>query len=173
MRERPDSNEFSEFYKGYIVLVPKEEDLLEILRRQGEDMESFLSSLTEEQADFRYAEGKWSLREVIGHVADNERIMSYRLLRIARGDATPLPGYNQDVLMAGAPFARMSLADIAADYAAVRRSTLSLLQALPDEAWLRTGSANNSPLSARAIACVIIGHELHHRNIIRERYLPK
>jgi len=171
MKERPGPHEFSAYSERYIALVP-EGDLIELFRRQGEETERLIRSLTEAQGDRRYAPGKWSLREVFGHVADNERIMSARLLRIARGDKTPLPGYDQDELMAEFPFSGWSLGRLADDYAAVRRSTISLLQGLKEEAWTCIGTVGGHPQSARATACIILGHELHHLSVIRERYLP-
>lgn len=170
MRERPGNDEYASFFGNYVTLVP-EGDLLDILQRQQEETLGVLEGLSEEQGNYRYAEGKWSLKEVFGHVTDNERIMSYRLLRIARGDTTPLPGYDQDVLVPGACFDLFPLRQLAEDYAAVRRATLTLLRGLTDEAWLRKGTASNHTVSARALACVICGHELHHLRIIRERYL--
>jgi hypothetical protein len=170
MRSRPGDDEYSSFFGNYIPLTP-EGDLVEILERQGRDTVKLLQTLTEEQGNYRYAPGKWSLKEVIGHVSDNERIMSYRLLRIARGDTTPLPGYEQDLLVPGGSFDSLSLRQLTEDYAAVRQATLTLLRGLTEEAWLRKGTASNTTVSARALACVICGHELHHLAILRERYL--
>jgi len=145
--------------------------LLHILERQQQETVSLVDELTEEQGYYRYAPDKWSLKEALGHIVDNERIMSYRLLRIARGDTTPLPGYDQDVLVPGARFDLFPLAQLVEDYIAVRKATLTLLRGLTDEAWLRKGTASNVTISARALACVIAGHEIHHIRIIRERYL--
>lgn len=170
MRGRPGTDEYGSIPGNYVRLTP-EGDLIEILRKQGEDTLELLGSLTEEQGAYRYAPGKWSLKEAFGHVIDNERIMSYRLLRIARGDTTPLPGYDQDVLVPGAGFDSFPIRQLAEDYAAVRQATLTLLRGLSEEAWLRKGTASNATISARALACVICGHELHHLRIIRERYL--
>ncbi|GIO12382.1 hypothetical protein J19TS2_19370 [Cohnella xylanilytica] len=170
MRGRPGTDEYGSFFGNYVSLTP-EGDLIEILRKQGEDTLELLGSFTEEQGAYRYAPGKWSLKEAFGHIVDNERIMSYRLLRIARGDTTPLPGYDQDILVPGAGFDSLPIRQLAEDYAAVRQATLTLLRGLSEEAWLRKGTASNTTISARALACVICGHELHHLRIIRERYL--
>ncbi|CAM3687892.1 DinB family protein [Cohnella lubricantis] len=170
MRDRPDKDEYAGHFSDYIELVP-DGDILHLLERQQREMVSLLDELTEEQGYYRYAPDKWCLKEVIGHVTDNERIMSYRLLRIARGDTTPLPGYNQDVLVPGGNFDLFQLPQLVEDYIAVRKATLTLLRGLTDEAWLRTGTASEHSISARALAYVIAGHELHHMRIIRERYL--
>ncbi|WP_240762732.1 DinB family protein [Paenibacillus thalictri] len=130
----------------------------------------FLGQLPQERSLYRYAPGKWSLKEVLGHITDNERIMSYRLLRIARGDRTPLAGYDQDVLMSGAAFDLNPLSDVLEDYTAVRRATLSLLKGLPAEAWSRKGVVGGNESTALAWAYILAGHEIHHMNIISERY---
>ncbi|WP_282939344.1 DinB family protein [Paenibacillus sp. RC67] len=170
MNLRPASNEYAPYFGTYIKLVPDEGDLIRILKSQLDHTYAILSDLTEEQGNYRYAEGKWSVKEVLGHITDNERIMSYRLLRIARGDKTPLPGYDQDTMMEGAPFDHCSVAFLLEDYKAVRQATLTLLSALTEEAWIRQGTASDSVFSARALACVIIGHELHHLRVLQERY---
>ncbi|RUS43093.1 DinB family protein [Cohnella sp. AR92] len=170
MRARPQADEYGAHFGTYISLTP-EGDLIELLEKQGQATVSLIESLTEEQALHRYAPGKWSIKEVIGHITDNERIMSYRLLRIARGDTTPLPGYDQEVLVPGGNFDSWTLQQLAADYTAVRQATLTLLRGLSEEAWLRKGTASNTTMSARAFACVLVGHELHHINIIKEMYL--
>lgn len=171
MLTRPQENEYSLQPGQYINLVP-DGDLLGVLETSETIMTALLAELPEDQGDYRYAPGKWSLKEVVGHIADNERIMSYRLLRIARGDQTPLAGYDQDLFMQSAPFDGWSLAQIVEDYKSVRQATYTLLRGLRASDWLRIGQANESEISARAIAYVIAGHELHHMNVIREKYLP-
>jgi Mycothiol maleylpyruvate isomerase N-terminal domain. len=170
MRARPGADEYGGHFGTYIEQTP-EGDLIEVLARQGEETAALLRGLTEEQALHRYAPGKWSLKEVFGHIADNERIMSYRLLRIARGDTTPLPGYDQDILVPGGSFDSWTVRQLADDYSSVRQATLTLLRGLSEEAWLRKGTASNTAISVRALACVISGHELHHLRIVKERYL--
>jgi hypothetical protein len=170
MNQRPQQGEYNDFFQNYINHAP-DGNIEEILAAQFGETTQLLLSLTEDQADLRYAPGKWTLKEVIGHISDNERIMAYRLLRISRGDATPLPGYDQDELMKAAPFQSWTLDRLIEDYTAVRRATLTLLDGLPQEAWTRMGTANNSPLSARALAYIIAGHELHHLLVIKEKYL--
>ncbi|MCM3631553.1 DinB family protein [Paenibacillus glycanilyticus] len=171
MLERPQAGEYNEFINRYISLVP-EGNLITLLEEQQAETNRILSALSAEQADYRYAEGKWSLKEVLGHVTDTERIMSYRLLRIGRGDNTPLPGFDQDVYMEGDPFHSLTITDLLDNYNAVRLATLLLLKQLPADAFNRTGEfANQSPITARAIAHIIYGHERNHLLIIQDRYL--
>lgn len=170
MRERPNSNEYTPYQGQYVSLVP-EGDLIEILESQKTRTLGLISGLTEEEANSRYAPGKWSLKQVFGHISDNERIQSYRLLRIARGDQTSLPGYEQDELVPNGPFESWSLSQLAEDYRTVREATLTLLRGLRDEDWKRIGNANGQPVSARALACINSGHELHHLRIVEEKYL--
>ncbi|MGG0821335.1 DinB family protein [Paenibacillus turicensis] len=169
MYERPDKEEYASFYEGYIGLVP-EGNVIEILEQQADKVSAVIRSLTEEQGNYRYGEGKWSVKEVFGHLIDNERIMSTRLLRIARGDTTPLPGYEENLFMAGHPFEAYTIDDLAEEYEAVRHSTIVMLRHLSPEAWVCKGIVNNYPASARSIACVIAGHELHHLSVLRDRY---
>jgi len=169
MYERPNKEEYHSYYEGYIGLVP-EGNVIEILEQQAEQVSAAIRALTEEQGNYRYGEGKWSVKEVFGHLIDNERIMSGRLLRIARGDKTSLPGYDQDTLMEGHPFEAYSVVDLAEEYAAVRYSTIVLLRRLSPEAWMRMGQVNDNTASTRSIAYVITGHELHHLSVLRDRY---
>lgn len=170
MYKKPSIGEYPAYYGGYINLVPKG-DLLDILAKQLEDTTILLSDITETQSNYRYAAGKWTLKEVIGHISDTERIMGYRLLRISRGDKTPLAGYNDEDYVKEALFHTRSISELLEDFHAVRRSTFSLLRGLPETAWARTGIANNSEISVNALLFIIAGHELHHVNIIKERYL--
>lgn len=169
MVERPTTEEYAAFYEGYMQLVP-EGNIIELLEQQANIVQTLLSSLTEEQANHRYAEGKWSVKEVIGHLLDNERIMSSRLLRIARGDKANHPGYDQDVLMQSHPFDTYTVSDLNEEYAVTRRSTILMLRRLTPEAWLCRGIVSDNPASARSIACIMVGHELHHLSVLRDRY---
>ncbi len=172
MLARPNQDEYAPYYESYLALVP-EGDLQQILESQLDDTIALLQNVTEEEANDRYAQGKWSLKEVIGHLADTERIISYRLLRIARGDATPLAGFNEKSYVHSAAFDKQSLQELLDDFRAVRRATLTLFRSLTNEAWVRRGTANNYPATPRSIAYFIAGHELHHRSIIKERYLKR
>jgi hypothetical protein len=167
---RPAAGEFGEFYAGYISHVP-DGDVLETLGSQIDDTLAYLRGLPAPRASFRYAEGKWSVKEVVGHLADSERIFAYRALRIARGDATPLPGYDQEAYVRAANFDARSLVALASELETVRRATLTLLRSLDDESLMRRGVANGLPVSARAMAYIIAGHERHHMEIVRARYV--
>jgi len=167
---RPRSGEYAPYYDRYISLVPGN-DILAALDEQRRQMLLLLSGRTEADGDLRYAPDKWTLKEVVGHLNDTERIMSYRALRIARGDATPIEGFEQDDYVRNAPFARRPLEDLIEDYIAVRRATVSLFRNLDEPAWSRRGVANKNEVTVRALAYIIAGHELHHRKILEEKYL--
>jgi len=171
---RPQPGEYAPYYDRYISLVQDNNqgnDILAALDQQRRQTVLLLSGRTEADGDLRYAPDKWSLKEVLGHLNDTERIMSYRALRIARADATPIEGYEQDDFVRNSPFLRRPLADLIEDYIAVRRATLSLFRNLDEVAWTRRGVANNNEVTVRALAYIIAGHELHHRRILEERYL--
>src|ERR1700722_2347190 len=164
---RPESGEYAPYYERYISLI-EDNDILATLDRQRREMVLLLSGLSEEQGDFRYAPEKWSAKEVLGHVCDTERIMGYRALRIARGDATPMEGFEQDDYVRNGPWGQRPLADAIEDYVAIRRATVSLFRNLDEPAWTRRGVANKNEVTVRALAYTIAGHELHHRKIIEE-----
>lgn len=170
MRSRPISGDYTPFFETYIRMVP-EGDLIILLESQFAETKELLASISEEKSLYRYSEGKWSIRELLGHISDTERVMAYRLLRAARGDTTPLPGFEENLFVQNSPYERMSLQAIAEEWATVRAASLSLLRSLEPEAWGRRGVVNGYETSALALACVISGHELHHRNVLKERYL--
>lgn len=170
MLRRPHQDEYAPYYESYIELVA-EGNLIERLDSQKENTLELLKNITDEMGTYRYAPNKWSLKEVIGHIIDIERVLSYRLLRIARGDTTPLAGIDENQYVAATSFNNRPMAKLLQEFAAVRSSTILLCESLSDEEWLRRGTANQQVASARSIAYVIAGHELHHCNIIRERYL--
>src|SRR5262245_60770398 len=167
---RPDSNEYVQYYHKYISLVAGD-DVLISLSRQFEETATFLHSLDESQGDLRYAPGKWSIKEVIGHLIDTERIFSYRALRIARDDRTPLPGFEENDYIANSNFVAYPVSDLVDEFETVRKATLYLFKRFDEEAWIRRGIANENEISARALAYIIAGHELHHCEVIRSRYL--
>ena len=169
--QRPEAGEFNPYYEKYIARVP-EGDFVEILARQADETLSVLRELPDNAADMAYAEGKWTVKELIGHLCDAERIFSYRLLRIGRGDAKPLAGFDENAYTPAGDFNARSLASMLEEFAAVRAATITLIAGMPTDGWLRTGTASESPVSARAIAYIIAGHELHHRDILITRYLP-
>ena len=167
---RPQPGQSAPYYDRYISLV-QNNDVLAALDEQRRQTLLLLSGRAEADGDLRYAPDKWSLKEVLGHLNDTERIMSYRALRFSRGDATPIEGYEQDDYVRNSPFARRALADLIEDYIAVRRATVSLFRNLDEVAWARRGIANKNEVTVRALAYIIAGHELHHRKIIEEKYL--
>ena len=167
---QPQTTEYNPYYGKYLSLVP-EGDVISTLSRQLEDTLAFLRGLSEEQADSRYAPDKWSIKEVVGHLLDSERIFGHRALRFARNDQTALPGYEQDDYVRAGNFGKRKLSDLADEFEHVRRANLFLFRSLDEEAWLRRGSANDSEVSVRALAYILAGHETHHMQIIREKYL--
>lgn len=166
---RPGPNDSSPAFAAYIALVP-EDDVLSAIEQQSSLTQKFLSGLDETRAAFRYEEGKWSVKEVIGHVVDSERIIGWRALAIARGETQPLPGYEEDDYVRNANFDAWRLGDLAESYALVRRANIVFFRNLPEEAWDRRGTANGSAVTVRALAWIIVGHERHHLNTLRERY---
>ena len=164
---RPGESEYAPFYAGYIARI--DGDAIERLKRQATAFEP-LRNLAESRADSRYEPDKWSVKEVIGHVTDAERVFAYRLLRIARGDATPLPGFEQAGYVANAGFGRHSMGTMLDAFRATRASTLAMLGEFDDAAWTRMGVASGFPVSARAIAYIIAGHLSHHASLLREKY---
>ncbi len=166
---RPQVGEYAPYYEHYISLI-QGEDILNTLDQQRRQMMLLLSCRDEEEGNFRYAPEKWSAKEVLGHVCDTERIFAYRTLRIARADATPLEGFEQDDYVRHGPFAQRPVADLVEEFSAVRRATLSLLRTLDEAAWMRRGVANKNDVSVRALAYIIAGHELHHRKLLEEKY---
>jgi DinB superfamily len=167
---RPESNEYAPYYDKYISLVP-EGDILVTLEKQLPATLALLAR-PESDGDFRYAPGKWSAKESLGHVVDTERVFSYRAMRISRNDKTPLAGFEQDDYVKYGPFGHCSLAALVEEFSAVRKATLLLLRALDDAAWARRGVASNNEVTVRGLAYIIAGHELHHRKIFEQKYFP-
>lgn len=167
---RPEETEYAPYYGRYISQVP-EGDIREILERQRAGALAFLGGIPEARADARYAPDKWSIKEVVGHVSDCERVFAYRILCIGRGDQTPLPGFEQDDYARRGNFGRRTLRDLAAEFDTVRRASLSLLGGLDEESWARRGVANQKEVTVRALAYILAGHEAHHLQVIRAKYL--
>jgi hypothetical protein len=166
---RPAKNEYDSYYHRYISLVP-EEDVLIALDQQLAETLILLRSLSEQHGSFRYEPQKWSVKEVLGHMIDTERIMAYRALRIARNDRTPIEGFEQDDYVKHGGFESRSVSNLAREFEQVRRTTISLFRNLEPDAWERRGIANNVEISVRALAYIIAGHELHHKNGLKEKY---
>jgi uncharacterized damage-inducible protein DinB len=173
MLERPLVGEYPEYYQPYVNLIPVPEyDLLSILKENLERTITLFEGISEEDAHFRYAENKWSIKEVLGHMTDTERIMSYRLLRIGRGDQTPLAGFNENDYVDSSQINRLPIKNVLDDFVATRKATITLIQNMPEETWDKKGVANSMEITTRAIAYIIVGHAIHHLKIINERYLP-
>jgi len=167
---RPTPDEYAPFYAGYVAQIGEGADPLEVLHSQLQTLPALLGTVPEAEAGTRYAPGKWSIKEVVGHLGDAERIFAYRLLRIVRGDATPLSGFDQDEYVRVGAFDAQPLADLVAQWAAARRGTLALGQGLHAAAWPRRGTANGKAISARALLYIIPGHVRHHIDVLRTRY---
>lgn len=164
---RPESAEYAPYFERYISQVPESGPLASLA---AQPVATLLAGLGEDRAEYRYAEGKWSVKEALGHVIDTERMMAYRTLRIGRNDATELPGFEQDPYVEFGGFGGRTLADLLEEFRAVRAATLCLLRGMPAEAWLRGGRVDGKPVTARALVWIIAGHELYHEQIYRERY---
>ena len=170
LSERPQDSEYNPFYARYVRSV-QGGDLPDILEQQRNDVDSLMSALKPGQEDYRYEPGKWSIREVLGHVIDTEWVFGYRLLRIARGDDTPLPGMDQDEFMAGANFSERAMEDLLREFNGIRTASTTLIASLPEQAFSLQGTASGFPVTVRAIAWIIAGQCQHHISIIEEHYL--
>jgi hypothetical protein len=166
---RPGPDEIPSHYVGYIRRVPESDPVI-VLAAQIEETTALLRGLPEADAMYRYAHGKWSVKEVVGHLADVERIMAYRALRIARGDQTPLPSFDENAFVPPAKFDTRSLPDLVGELRTVRAATLALFRTFDAEAWRRRGTASGKPVSVRALAYMIPGHERHHSEVLKTRY---
>lgn len=167
---RPSADEFANFYSGYVARVP-DGDVIEALIGGAEVAAALLADVTEEQANSAYAPGKWTLKEVLLHCADAERIFTYRALRIARGDRTELPGWDEKAYAPASGAGERTFESLLDELESVRESTVTLFEGLPAEAWTRRGTANGFGISTRALAWITAGHLLHHLAVIQERYL--
>jgi hypothetical protein len=168
---RPEPTEYAPFYETYVSKVQGGDVIAQLESQRLQTAQLFAAS-SERDGNFRHAPGKWTIKEVVGHLSDAERVFSYRAMRIGRGDQTPLPGFEQDDYVKNGNFSEQSLADLVAEFGLVRASTLALLRSFNAEAWGRRGIASNNPVTVRALAFIIAGHELHHREILKEQYFP-
>jgi hypothetical protein len=167
--KRPTDAEYAPYYATYVSLVP-ETDVLAALARQPKELRDIASGVAANRETFRYAPGKWSIREVLGHIVDTDRVFGYRAFCIGRGEQQPLPGFDQDDYMATSDFDARPLADLAAEFAVVREANLLALRRLKDSDWDRTGTASDHLVSVRALAFMMAGHVRHHLRILTERY---
>lgn len=167
---RPEESEFAPYYKGYIGQV-LEDDAVAAMEAELNASLEFFRAIDEQKSKTAYAEGKWTIREVLGHIVDTERVMAYRAMRFGRNDKTELSGFEQDDFIRGANFNETSLADLLREFEYQRRANILMFRNLPNEAWSRRGTANGKQVSVRALAFIVVGHEKHHRKIVKENYL--
>lgn len=166
---RPGVDEFAPPYAAYVARVP-DGDIVETLRNFGETSR-FLRALPDSIGDHAYAEGKWSVKEVIGHMSDSERVFAYRALRFSRGDKIPLEGFDENEFVANSSFSQRTLADLISEFEHLRHSTVLMLDGISEAAMSNRGIANGLEISVRALAFILAGHERHHVEILRTRYL--
>jgi len=167
---KPEKSEYDPYYDTYISLV-KEDDILAVLAGQPGELQNLLARMPEERGMFAYAEGKWTIKELLGHLIDGERMFAYRTFRISRGDKTPIEGFEQDGYIENARANSRSFAGLIEEFTLLRNANMLFFKNLSDEDWLRTGTANNVNISVRALAYIMAGHITHHLNILRTRYL--
>jgi uncharacterized damage-inducible protein DinB len=167
---RPQPNDYAAYYETYVGKV-KGENVQEIISSYSDAMLDFYSSLPEEKADHRYAEGKWSVKELLLHIIDAERVFSYRALRIARKDKTPLPGFDENSYTSASKASERTLQSLKDEFAVVRKATDILLSTFDEEQLSQSGTASDQPVTTNAIAFIIYGHMLHHKQVLQERYL--
>jgi uncharacterized damage-inducible protein DinB len=170
---RPEPDEYAPYYGRYIERVRSGDIALTLEETARETAALLRSDMARSRADHRYADGKWSVKEVVGHLTDAERIFAYRMLRFGRGDATELPGFDENAYAPEGRFDARTLDDLLDEFLAVRNATLALVRGLPEAAWTRRGIASENPMSVRALAHVIAGHELHHRAVLEQRYFTQ
>ncbi len=166
----PLLNEVPDYYRIYVSYVQPTDLYLTLEKEKSDTMELF-GSLSEEKQSYQYAEGKWTPKEVLLHIMDTERIFAYRILRIARADDTPLPGFDQNVFVPVSGANERTMESLIEEYEAVRNATLTLIKNLPQESWEREGMASNVNFKPKTIAATIAGHELHHKKVLKEKYL--
>lgn len=168
--KRPEIIEYKEDYEDYVSLV-EETDIVSAMQKQLTEVENLFASIPEEKGEFAYAEGKMTIKEMLGHLIAGERVFSYRAMRISHGDQTPLPGFDQDLSIANGNFNSISLADLIKEFSNLCQANIIFFQNLSDEAWSRTGTTNDNPVSVRALAYNMVNHVRHHINSLRSHYL--
>ena len=169
--KRPGPDEHGEYYSTYIDRVPDDRPLVDVLGEAPDELDALFGDLPAEREDFAYEPGKWTCREVLGHVIDTERLFSYRVLHIARADAAELPGMDQDEWAAASNAAGRPIPELLHEFRALRTANAAFFTSLDEEALSRRGVASGAECTVRALIHIIAGHELHHRDVLRERYL--
>jgi DinB superfamily len=166
---QPLESEYAPYYHGYISQV-SEDEILPVLRSQLDALDVLLGRVTPERETHRYAEGKWSIREIVGHLIDAERVFGYRAFAIARGDLNNMPGFDQNEYILTSPYDRIDLEDLLSEFRLVRLSNIAMLRTLDEESWVRIGTANENQVSVRALAFIMAGHVRHHMGVLRDKY---
>jgi len=169
MPQKPAPEEYAPFYAGYVSLVP-EADVLPVLSAQTSEIRGLAGAVPKDRESFRYAPGKWSIRQVLGHIGDGERVFGYRAFCISRGDQAALPGFDENDYVAESPYDQQTVAELADDFARLRAANLALLGHLDPARWARVGNANGKPVSVRALAFIMAGHVRHHLGVLKTRY---
>ncbi len=167
---KPKPEDYDAIYGGYISLIG-DDDIIEVLKEQRKTSEKFLKTFTEKQGNYSYADGKWTVKEVLGHVIDTEKIMAYRALSFARGEKQSLPGFEQDDYVAESNFNKRSLADLINEFITIRESNINLFKSFNEEILIRRGTASESEVTVLALIYIIAGHEKHHMKFLKERYV--
>lgn len=168
--QRPERTEYAEFYAGYVSAVP-ETDIVGVLAAQPDELAAVIGGLPEEKGHYAYADGKWTIKELLGHVVDGERVFGYRAHRISHGDATRLSGFDQDLYVSNGRANLRGMEDIVEEFASVRRANVIMLETLRSNDWNLGGTASDAYVTVRAIAYIMAGHVRHHMAILRDRYL--
>lgn len=168
--QRPDKTEYDPYYEKYVSLV-EDDDIIDTLGAQPTKLNDLFTALPNEKGCFAYEKGKWSIKEVLGHMIDGERMFSYRMFRISRGDETPIEGFEQDGYIENAYSDNRSFADLLDEFSLLRRANMIFFTNLTDEGWNRVGTANDVKISVKALIYIMAGHVEHHLNILKERYL--
>jgi hypothetical protein len=167
---RPERSEYADFYEDYVSNVP-EDDIVAALEEQQNEIAALFSGISDEKGLYAYAEGKWTIKELLGHLTDCEQVFAYRALRFASGDETPLPGFDQDPCVANGNSNQTSMKDLLDEFLAHRKASVIFFRNLPAEAWRRSGIASDNPVTVRALSYMLVGHVRHHTKILKERYL--
>jgi len=167
---RPLSTEYAADFQGYVDQV-SESDIMQVMRSELDDLDVLLGSVPADKESFAYAEGKWTIREVVGHLIDAERVFGYRALCIARGEQQCLAGFDENAYQRNSPYHRIELEELLSEMRLVRLSNIAMFRSLDEEAWTRVGTANDNPVSVRAIVFIMAGHVRHHIKVLKERYL--